>query len=558
MAKVYRNKLQRDQDERAAAREQRREEEQKAAAQRRQEKQEKKEQAKIEEQKRIEREMKKARRDKQKARDAYVKGREELFSELVSMSDEERAKRIEEIASERDILRKRIEGKAEKGISDPESAKRDKELELEQKRLESVPEVQKQIKRVIEIRDSFVEKKDETVKALRNEKRRNNDKISKLQKAIDEKTEQNKQTKEVAKSRVPEIEKRLQEIEAELREFDEYIDYVEQNDVDMSKEQPRIDELTAKSKTLIAEREGLVKERSNLASTKLEDEVRENEEQVKELKERNTQITQELDVYISGRSKEDSVIHKCNMAWMMLLDGKSWDEIKLKAVESLKAKSPKTEEKKPEQAPAQEPTAEPAPEQAPAQEPTAEPEPEQAPVQEPIAEPEPEQAPVQEPDLEENQGERLPVEKKLKWAERFPRFARTGPGKLIFGILDRKANDRENMEKIRAKLKNGAYDSLIMDEASDDAVIVKKEPKQLEPHIEPEQTPDPNPVPEQDKSPIKEKRDAFMDYLQEMATGEKGEGKDRFASEELTRAAEAKKAEYEKKASKEPEDEETR
>ena len=265
MAKVYKNKLQREQDERAATREKRREEEQKAAAQRRQEKQEKKEQAKIEEQKRIEREMKKARRDKQKARDAYVKGREELFSELVSMSDEERAKRIEEIASERDILRKRIEGKAEKGISDPESEKRDKELELEQKRLESVPEVQKQIKRVIEIRDSFVEKKDETVKALRNEKRRNNDKISKLQKAIDEKTEQNKQTEEVAKSRVPEIEKRLQEIEAELREFDEYIDYVEQNDVDMSKEQPRIDELTAKSKTLITEREGLVKERSNLA-----------------------------------------------------------------------------------------------------------------------------------------------------------------------------------------------------------------------------------------------------------------------------------------------------
>ena len=187
------------------------------------------------------------------------------------------------------------------------------------------------------------------------------------------------------------------------------------------------------------------------------------------------------------------------MAWMMLLEGKSWDEINLRAVETLRAKEPKSAELEPEITPAPAPTPEPEPE------PVPEPEPEPIPEPTPIPEPVPE--PVAIP----------PVPAKKKFADRFPRFSRTRIGAFIAGIIDKKANEEERLSAIRESMRNPVIgeDDMPdlpagwkrgMSEEELDKIFIEEGSET------PELTPEPV-----EESPLKERRDAFMDYLSKMA-----------------------------------------
>ena len=239
---------------------------------------------------------------------------ENIYKEIVNMSDAEIEKRIQEIDNRihetedrrRDIFKavKGIsakeghENKREKLIalnSEFEDLKKEAEkLKKEKERFINFPEVKVQIARIRNLRD----------------KTKENKKTNLAKAKLDL-----KQAKEALNKR----EKNVKEIEAESKKIENYQKKFAK-DIDIKDE----------------DREGYIASIKRLEA--LRDETKGEFIPIQELKERVKEADKKVKEYQSGKSKEDSIINKCDMAWKMLLAGKSWDEISLAAMEDIKEK----------------------------------------------------------------------------------------------------------------------------------------------------------------------------------------------------------------------------
>lgn len=235
-----------------------------------------------------------------------------MYIKLMQMSDEEREKRLEEISARKDIIVKEIQGRLGNEALDAEKlpklldaenlAKRpDAEtiaklkeegsiLSKEQDRLENFAKVKDQLARIMHVRDKAVATKTNIV--------------SKAKKDF-----------EAAK---------------------EALEARKQREIEINEELKTCKDVSLESMTKMNE---LLAEKNKLGP------IKEYESKVEKAEARLNEIT-------SRKTKEDLVINKCNMAWRMLLAGKSWDEINLAAiadVEKRQAKANKDKQTEPEQ-----------------------------------------------------------------------------------------------------------------------------------------------------------------------------------------------------------------
>ena len=249
---------------------------------------------------------------------------ENLFKELNDMSNDDMDKRLEEIDTrikETEERRKDIY-KAVKGITSKEGIdnKREKvvslnnefeslkkeaaDLKKEKEKIELFPKIKKQIVRIRNLRDKTIE-----------------DKKANFKKAKLELKE--------AKAQLKEKEKDIKDIDIESKKIEDY------------------------QKKFAKDADILDQDREDyIASIKRLEFLRENTKKdapvVEELKNKVTELSEKVKTYELGKSVEDSVINKCNMAWKMLLAGRTWDEIMLANVENVKDRQvrAKEEEKK--------------------------------------------------------------------------------------------------------------------------------------------------------------------------------------------------------------------
>ena len=252
---------------------------------------------------------KEARREEAKKHKKNVKPdrMENIYKELISMSDVDISNRINDINTRTEEIeaRRRDIFKAVKGITarygreniqdrlsslneEFEGLKKEvSDLRKEKERLERFPEIKNQIVRIKNLRDKTIENKK-----------------ANLLKAKAELKE--------AKLALKERENNVKEIEAENKKIEKYQKKFAKNE-DI-KDEDR-EEYIASIKRLEVLREDTKKEYTP----------------IQELKKNVKDASDKVKLYESGKSKEDSIINKCNMAWKMLLAGKSWDEISLAA-----------------------------------------------------------------------------------------------------------------------------------------------------------------------------------------------------------------------------------
>lgn len=229
---------------------------------------------------------------------------EDMYKELTSTNitkrKEEITKRKEEIAARISDMEKEVKGRMTNGkkLSEDVGKKLSKEyddlkaerskLEKERNKLENFEKVKPQIERIRRLRDKEIKRKQENYKLAKEEL------IAK--KANTVKKESNE--KEIARLE-KENEKILKKKDISDEDYKKlFINTNRQNS--LQKENESLDILTS-------------------------------------------EIEEEVKLYETGKSKEDAVINKCNMAWKMLLAGKSWDEISLIAAEEVQEKNRKKE-----------------------------------------------------------------------------------------------------------------------------------------------------------------------------------------------------------------------
>ena len=387
-----------------------------------------------------------------------TKKTEKLFTEMLNMTDAERNERLNEIDIMIARLSKQIEIKEK--IKGQEEAvgklrKEIKRLEGEQRRLEVFPQIKDQVKKIMAIRDRMISKRAkefELAKRELEEARRKED--------------------------------RAKEIDDELKELDKY-----------SKNFAQKSKLTDADKTENAEKSKryneLVKEKEKLGKRgDIKGKVKAAEARVEE--------------FNKGKTRIDTTISKCNMAWKMLFIGKSWDEIALASVEKFANRQKEEAEKVDTQQPTQQqPT-----QQQPAQQQSTQQQPTQQPFfgeSETPKKGEVDLGEVQKEVAEKMKDEKLPVPKK-KFAERFPRISKLPIiGKWIESIADKKINEEERIAKIAESLHNPAYLSRTKDDKDGEAAekIEVKVPEKTE-----------TKAPEKGENK-KTDRDLFIEYLRE-------------------------------------------
>lgn len=224
----------------------------------------------------------------------------ELASTDITKRKEEITKRKEEIAARISDMEKEVKGRMTNGkkLSEDIGKKLSKEyddlkaerskLEKEENKLENFEKVKPQIDRIRGLRDKEIKKKQENYRLAKQELLAK--KANTVKKDLNEK----------------EIERLEKENEKILKKKDI-------SDEDYKK----LFINTNRQNSLQKENESL-----DILTSEIEEEVK---------------------LYETGKSKEDAVINKCNMAWRMLLAGKSWDEISLIAAEEMQEKHKKEE-----------------------------------------------------------------------------------------------------------------------------------------------------------------------------------------------------------------------
>lgn len=235
-------------------------------------------------------ERKEARR-KQMQGKAKIQGpsrMEKLYAQMGQMSEQEMQDRLAEIAKRKDIISKETLGRngkdgQEKRI-DELKAEYEK-LDREEKRLKAYPEVKDQIAKIMVYRDRFIKRKEINFRAAENE---------------------------LAQAKNAEV--RAKQIDEELKALEKYSE-------EFSKKTTITEEDKKENLENAKKWNDLLKEKGKLSNSITSQTIKELEEKV--------------EMYRNGRSKEDSRINKCNMAWKLLLSGKSWDEISLIAAEEV-------------------------------------------------------------------------------------------------------------------------------------------------------------------------------------------------------------------------------
>ena len=233
-------------------------------------------------------EKKEARRA-QMQRKPRVQGKtrmEKIYEDMGKMSEQDMQNRLAEIAKRKEILGKEMLGRngkqGQEEVIDKLKTEYEK-LEREEKRLQAYPEVKAQIARIMVYRDKFAARK-----------------VVKLQRVQAELAELRNQ------------EARAKQIDEELKKLEEYSE-------EFSKKQVITEEDKKENLENAKKWNSLIKEKGKLQGSKDNDRIE--------------ALKKEERAYLTGRSREDAAISKCNMAWKLLLAGKSWDEISLISAE---------------------------------------------------------------------------------------------------------------------------------------------------------------------------------------------------------------------------------
>ena len=214
-------------------------------------------------------------------------------------TDAKMAELLVRVSKRREDINKEIVGRG--ATMEQESYERltreDRKLEKEEKVLQNFPKLREQILHIMSIKDDIKEKKVEKADKA-------NVKVAEAKAKVD---------------RAKEVDKKLEEIENKRKE---YYKKAELDDNDRK-------ELN----DLAIEGNKLLKEKSEMSMEKLEADLKD--------------AKKEANKYKEGKSNEDSMIAKCDMAWKMLAAGKTWDDIvyvKIEDVQERKEESKKQEE----------------------------------------------------------------------------------------------------------------------------------------------------------------------------------------------------------------------
>ena len=384
---------------------------------------------------------------KKKAREAKLKSQtkartnrmEELYKNLSSMSKEDIERRLEEIKKLREPLEKKLmalytkfgQEKAEEIA--PQDIKALKKLNREMKDLENFPKVKSQVEKILSVRDKMAQKKTANI-----------EKIKKFE----------EDTKDSVKD---ELKRRKVTLEVQLKRIEKDLEVLNNKE-----------NLTPEERKLLSHK--------LISKNEVEKKYKDIEKQEKEIKAK----TLELPELRKQDKNYDGIINKCNMAWRMLLEGKSWDEIELASIEDVKKRQAKKEqeETKPEET-------------------------------------KPEETKPEETKPEETKTEETPK----TFAEKHPRLAKI-PG--LAKLADRNAKKEEVKEDETKALTTAKFAEKHPRLAKipglaklADKIAERKQEKESTDETKPEET-----KPEETE-PVKEQRDAFIQYLRDMA--EKGE-----------------------------------
>ena len=249
-------------------------------------------------------EKKEARRA-QMQRKPRVQGKtrmEKIYEDMGKMSEQDMQNRLAEIAKRKEILGKEMLGRngkrGQEEIIDKLKIEYEK-LEREEKRLNAYPEVKAQIARIMVYRDKFAARK-----------------VVKLQRVQAELAELRNQ------------EARAKQIDEELKKLEEYSE-------EFSKKQVITEEDKKENLENAKKWNSLIKEKGKLQGSKDNDRIE--------------ALKKEERAYLTGRSREDAAIGKCNLAWKLLLAGKSWDEISLISAEEAQKRQEKSKKEQAEE-----------------------------------------------------------------------------------------------------------------------------------------------------------------------------------------------------------------
>ena len=229
---------------------------------------------------------------------------EEMYKKLSSMTEDDIKERKEEIDKKLSNLEKEARGRTDNGrkvekevakhiISEAKKCKKEKE------QLENFSKVKNQIQRIRSLRDKTVARRKKNLLK--------------------------------AKQELKDLKAELKEIETKTKKINELTIKVERYQTNFAKDIEITDE----------DREGYINALKELQSINQENNA---QTQANALKTRLKTVEKKVKLYETGKSEEDAVINKCNMAWKMLLAGKSWDEISLAAMEEVKQEEPKSQQ----------------------------------------------------------------------------------------------------------------------------------------------------------------------------------------------------------------------
>lgn len=252
-----------------------------------------------------ERAEKKEARRAQMQRKPRVQGKtrmEKIYEDMGKMSEQDIQNRLDEIAKRKELISKETLGRngkqGQEEVIDKLKIEYEK-LEREEKRLNAYPEVKDQIARIMVYRDKFAARK-----------------VVKLQRVQAELAELRNQ------------EARAKQIDEELKKLEEYSE-------EFSKKQVITEEDKKENLENAKKWNSLIKEKGKLQGSKDNDRIEE--------------LKKEERAYLTGRSREDAAISKCNMAWKLLLAGKSWDEISLISAEEAQKRQERSKKEQAEE-----------------------------------------------------------------------------------------------------------------------------------------------------------------------------------------------------------------
>ncbi len=193
-------------------------------------------------------------------------------------------------------------------------------------KLENFSKARSQIIRIKNVRDRAVTKKNRNKSKLEYSIQENANKIDELRKE--------QQKREDVKSGIQIV---LAGIMQKIEEIDNRTEELN------NKDELTLEEKEYLSGAAIKKQEYLSQKRKITKQYKEEEQKEDYIDKIKELEEKNADEEKKLETYNTGKTIEDGVINRCNLAMRMLYEGKTWDDIELAAAEETEKVQPKAE-----------------------------------------------------------------------------------------------------------------------------------------------------------------------------------------------------------------------